>query len=106
MSSNRVWGRSAMTTYLISRRRGLPTCGRLNSYRWPSRHGPLDSSPIRSHTNHHAPALLLWCNGLLCEGAWWAGWWGSLDGMEGLRFRSCYLRCSRAPLPDRPDVSR
>jgi hypothetical protein len=39
---------------------------------------------LRTHANHHAPALLLWCNALLREGSWWALWWGSLDGMQGV----------------------
>jgi hypothetical protein len=43
------------------------------------------NSPLRSHANHHTSALLLWCNGLLREGLWWALWWGSLDGMQGVR---------------------
>jgi hypothetical protein len=27
--------------------------------------------PVRSHTNHYAPALLLWCNGRSRMVAWW-----------------------------------
>ena len=46
---------------------------------------PRSNSALRTHTNHHTPALLLWCNGLLREGSWWALWWGSLDGMQGVR---------------------
>src|SRR5829696_10588412 len=42
-------------------------------------------SAPRTHTNHHAPALLPCCDGLLREGSWWALWWGSLDGMQGVR---------------------
>jgi hypothetical protein len=34
---------------------------------------------------HHSPALLRWCNALVHEGSWWALWWGSLDGMQGVR---------------------
>jgi hypothetical protein len=40
---------------------------------------------VRAHTYHHAPAVRLSCNGLLREGSWWASWWGSLDGMQGVR---------------------
>ena len=43
------------------------------------------NSALQTLTNHHAPAPLLWCNGLLHEGSWWAGWRGSLDGMQGVR---------------------
>jgi hypothetical protein len=43
------------------------------------------NSALRTHMKHHAPALLLWCNALLREGSWWALWWGSLDGMQGVR---------------------
>jgi hypothetical protein len=46
---------------------------------------PPSNSALRSSTNHHTPAHLLWCNGLLREGASWAAaWWGSLDGMQGV----------------------
>jgi hypothetical protein len=41
------------------------------------------NSALCSRTNHHAPVLLLWCNGLLREGSWWVPWRGSLDGMQG-----------------------
>jgi hypothetical protein len=40
---------------------------------------------LQAHTNHHPPALLVWCNALLREGSWWAPWWGSLDGMQEVR---------------------
>jgi len=30
------------------------------------------NSALRTHANHHAPALLLWCYALLREGSWWA----------------------------------
>jgi hypothetical protein len=43
------------------------------------------NSALRSHANHHAPALPLLCNALLREGSCWASWWGSLDGMQGVR---------------------
>jgi hypothetical protein len=43
------------------------------------------NSAPQTRTYHLAPALLLWCNALLREGLWWAGWWGSLDGMQGVR---------------------
>ena len=39
----------------------------------------------RTRTKHRTPALLLWCNALLREGSWWTPWWGSLDGMQGVR---------------------
>jgi hypothetical protein len=39
----------------------------------------------RALTSHHEPTLLRWCNGLLREGSWWPLWWGSLDGMKGVR---------------------
>jgi hypothetical protein len=36
--------------------------------------GPLvqqmrSNSALRTRTSHHAPALLAWCNGLLCKGS-------------------------------------
>jgi hypothetical protein len=40
---------------------------------------------LRTHTNHHAPAVLLWCNALPGEVSWWPLWRGSLDGMQGVR---------------------
>src|SRR5215213_4075358 len=43
------------------------------------------NSALQSRTNHRAPALLPWCNALLREVLWWALWWGSLDGMQGVR---------------------
>jgi hypothetical protein len=43
------------------------------------------SSALRTRTNHHTPALLLWCNGLLREGSSRSRWRGSLDGMQGVR---------------------
>jgi hypothetical protein len=43
------------------------------------------NSALGTRTNHHGPALLLWCNGLLRKGSWWALWRGSLDGMQGVR---------------------
>jgi hypothetical protein len=46
---------------------------------------PRSNSARRTRTCHHLPALLLWCNGLLRKVSWWAGWWGSLDGMQGVR---------------------
>jgi hypothetical protein len=39
----------------------------------------------RTRTNHHAPALLRSCYGLLREVSWWAPWRGFLDGMQGVR---------------------
>jgi hypothetical protein len=59
---------------------------------------PRSNSPLPSHTCHHPPALLLWCNALLCEGLWWALWCGSLDGMQGVKAR---IRPCRAPPADR-----
>jgi hypothetical protein len=35
--------------------------------------------------DHHSPVLLLMCNGQLREGSWWPLWWGSPDGMHGVR---------------------
>jgi hypothetical protein len=58
---------------------------------WPIRSSsdtaqqPRSNSALRTHTNHHAPVFLLWCNALLREGSWWAPWRGSLDGMQGVR---------------------
>ena len=46
------------------------------------------NSALRSRAYHHASARLLWCNALLREGAWWALWWGSLDGMQGVMAES------------------
>jgi hypothetical protein len=46
---------------------------------------PRSNAAPRTRTNHHAPALLLWCNALLREGLWWASWRGSLDGMQEVR---------------------
>jgi hypothetical protein len=43
------------------------------------------NSALRTPTSHHAPAFLLWCNGLLREGSWWALPRGSLDGMQEVR---------------------
>jgi hypothetical protein len=43
------------------------------------------NSALRTPTNHHASAFLVWCNSLLRKGSWWASWWGSLDGMQGVR---------------------
>ena len=61
-----------------------------SSPRWThrSRHfaqQPRSNSAMRSPKNHHAPALLLCCDGLLRKALWWASWWGSLDGMQGVR---------------------
>jgi hypothetical protein len=70
---------------LLPRRqmRSTPACG-------PGGHAacaqqPRSNSALRTRANHHTPALLLWCNALLREGSWWASWWGSLDGMQGVR---------------------
>jgi len=49
------------------------------------------NSAPRTRTNHHAPALLPCCDGLLREGSWW----GSLDGLQGLR--GSYLLSSTTP---------
>jgi hypothetical protein len=46
---------------------------------------PRSNSALRCHTKHHSPPVLLWCNALLREGSWWPPWWGSLDGMQGVR---------------------
>jgi hypothetical protein len=46
---------------------------------------PRSNSALRTHTNHHSPALPRWCNGLLREGSCGASWRGSLDGMQGVR---------------------
>jgi hypothetical protein len=43
------------------------------------------NSALRTRTYHHAPALLLWCCGLLREVSGWVLWRGSLDGMQGVR---------------------
>jgi hypothetical protein len=43
------------------------------------------NSALRTRTKHHAPALVLRCNGLLRKGSWWASWRRSLDGMQGVR---------------------
>jgi hypothetical protein len=43
------------------------------------------NSALRTRTNHHTLARLLCCNALLRGGSWWALWWGSLDGMQGVR---------------------
>jgi hypothetical protein len=65
--------------------------GRPYSSSWPTRcsgdsaQQPRSNSALRTHTNHHPPALFLWCNALLREGSWWAVWWGSPDGMQGVR---------------------
>ena len=42
---------------------------------------PRSNPAARAHTNHHAHTDLLRCHGLLREGSWW----GSLDGMQGVR---------------------
>jgi hypothetical protein len=46
---------------------------------------PRSNPAARAHTNHHAHTDLLCCHGLLREGSWWTLWWGSLDGMQGVR---------------------
>jgi hypothetical protein len=43
------------------------------------------NSALQPHTYHHSSAFLLRWNALLREGSWWALWWGSLDGMQGVR---------------------
>jgi hypothetical protein len=43
------------------------------------------NSALRTRMNHHAPAFLGWCNGLLRRASWWAPWRGSLDGMQEVR---------------------
>jgi hypothetical protein len=71
------------------------SAGRLPTSRWTSERRAHRSpcfaqqarsnSALRNRTNHHALAFLLCCNALLREGLWWALWWGSLDGMQGVR---------------------
>jgi hypothetical protein len=53
---------------------------------WPGYYAqqPRSNVPSGTHRCHHAPALLLWWNGLLREGSWWAPLRGSLDGMQGV----------------------
>jgi hypothetical protein len=43
------------------------------------------NAALRTHRYDQAPALLLRCNGLVREVAWWAPGRGSLDGMQGVR---------------------
>jgi hypothetical protein len=66
---------------------------------------PRSNSALRRHTNHHASALLLWCNGLLREGSWWARWRGSLDGMQGVR-GSNPLSSTPGQRPSPPSTTR
>ena len=61
---------------------GLPRWRRSSQFAQQMR----SNAAPRTRTNHHTPALLPCCDGLLREGSWWAPpWWGSLDGMQGVR---------------------
>jgi hypothetical protein len=76
-------GRSTIASHSFSECRAdsSPRCAAQGHFAQQAR----SNSALRNHANHHAPALPLWCNALLREGSWWAGWRGSLDGMQRVR---------------------
>jgi hypothetical protein len=83
-SASRVPDRSASSSlvYSTSSQQLAPRLARGSSHLAQQMRSNL---ALRSPTNHYAPALRLRCYGLLHKVSWWPVWWGSLDGMQGVR---------------------